>query len=521
MVHGEAGVGKTALLNEAFGSVSGLRVVRAAGVESEMELPFAGLQQLCVSMLGYLEHLPLPQADALRTAFGLIEGPPPDRFLLGTAFLSLLSEAAAQRALAFAALRIQAEGVLLAFAAREPGQDFDGIPGFMVGGLRDLDARALLRSVVPWPLDEQVRERILAETRGNPLALLELPRGRSPAELAGGFGLPHELPLAGRIQESFLRRVEELPQATWLMVLLAAAEPAGDAALVWRAAARLGLARDAIVSAEAAGLLKIGGRVVFRHPLVRSAVYRASPPDDRRRVHVVLAAATDPDLDPDRRAWHLAQAALGPDEDVAAELERSAGRAQGRGGLAAAAAFLERATAVTPEPSRRVERALAAAQAKYQAGAFDAALRLVAIAESGPLNELQRAHVELLRGQIAFALGRGSDAQPLLLSAARRLEPLDQRLARETYLEALSAVFFPGLLASGESVLEPAQAAKAAPPSSQPPRGSDLLLDGLALLITEGYAAGTPTLKMAVTAFRGEDIHSEQGHRWLSLASRV
>ncbi|HEX3307418.1 MAG TPA: ATP-binding protein, partial [Streptosporangiaceae bacterium] len=345
MVHGEAGVGKTALLNEAFGSVPDLRVVRAAGVESEMELPFAGLQQLCVSMLDHLGHLPLPQADALRTAFGLIEGPPPDRFLIGLAVLSLLSEAAAQRplvcvvddcqwldqasaqALAFAARRIQAEGVLLAFAAREPGQDFDGIPGFMVGGLRDLDARALLRSVVPWPLDEQVRERILAETRGNPLALLELPRGRSPAELAGGFGLPHELPLAGRIQESFLRRAEELPEATWLMVLLAAAEPAGDAALVWRAAARLGLARDAIVSAEAAGLLKIGGRVVFRHPLVRSAVYRASPPDDRRRVHVVLAAATDPDLDPDRRAWHLAQAAIGPDEEVAAELERSAARA--------------------------------------------------------------------------------------------------------------------------------------------------------------------------------------------------
>jgi len=548
MVHGEAGVGKTALLNEAFGSVSDLRVVRAAGVESEMELPFAGLQQLCVSMLGHLEHLPLPQADALRTAFGLIEGPPPDRFLIGLAVLSLLSEAAAQRplacvvddcqwldqasaqALAFAARRIQAEGVLLAFAAREPGQDFDGIPGFMVGGLRDLDARALLRSVVPWPLDEQVRERILAETRGNPLALLELPRGRSPAELAGGFGLPHELPLAGRIQESFLRRAEELPEATWLMVLLAAAEPAGDAALVWRAAARLGLARDAIVSAEAAGLLKIGGRVVFRHPLVRSAVYRASPPDDRRRVHVVLAAATDPDLDPDRRAWHLAQAAIGPDEEVAAELERSAARAQGRGGLAAAAAFLDRAAQLSLDPAPQARRALAAAQAKYLAGAPEAAGRLLLTAEAGPLGELERSQVDMIRAQIAYSQNRGRDAPALLLRAARRLEPLDLRMARQTYLDAVLAGHFAGRLAPG-SLREAAQAARRVPPApgpavagtpaAGPAAASDLLLDGLATALTGGYAAGVPTLKQAVRGFRGGGATPEEQLRWLWPAAHV
>ena len=538
MVHGEAGVGKTALLSEAFGAAPGLRVVRAAGVESEMELPYAGLQQLCVSMLDHLGHLPKPQADALRTAFGLIEGPAPDRFLVGLAVLSLLSEAAAQgplvcvvddcqwldrtsaQALAFAARRIQAEGVLLAFAAREPGQDFDGIPGFMVGGLRDLDARALLRSVVPWPLDEQVRERILAETRGNPLALLELPRGRSPAELAGGFGLPHELPLAGRIQESFVRRVEELPQATWLMVLLAAAEPAGDAALVWRAAARLGLARDAIVSAEAAGLLKIGGRVVFRHPLVRSAVYRASPPDDRRRVHVVLAAATDPDLDPDRRAWHLAQAAIGPDEEVAAELERSAARAQGRGGLAAAAAFLDRAAQLSLDPAPLARRALAAAQAKYLAGAPEAAGRLLLTAEAGPLGELERSQVDMIRAQIAYSQNRGSDAPALLLRAARRLEPLDLRMARQTYLDAVLSGHFAGRLAPG-SLREAAQAARRVPPAPGPAAASDLLLDGLATALTGGYAAGVPTLKQAVRGFRGGGATPEEQLRWLWPAAHV
>ncbi|HEX4670841.1 MAG TPA: LuxR C-terminal-related transcriptional regulator, partial [Solirubrobacteraceae bacterium] len=389
----------------------------------------------------------------------------------------------------------------------------------VVEGLRNGDARALLGSVLRVPLDERVRERLVAETRGNPLALLELPRGLTPAELAGGFGLPDAPGLSGRIEASFRRRFAGLPAETQRLLLVAAAEAVGDPVLVWRAAGRLGIGVQA--AADTDGLLAIGARVTFRHPLVRSAVYRAASPDERQAVHRALADATDGEADPDRRAWHLAQSTPGLDEDVASELERSAGRAQARGGVAAAAAFLERACVLTPEPPHRASRALAAAQAKHQAGAFDPALRLVAIAESGPLNELQRAQVELLRGQIAFSLGRGSDAQPLLLEAAKRLEPLDQRLARDTYLEALSAVFFPGLLASGESVLETAQAARAAPPGSQPPRASDLLLDGLALLITEGYAAGTPTLKMAVKAFRGEDIRTEQGHRWLSLASRV
>ena len=539
VMHGEPGVGKTALLEYAVESAAGLRVVRVAGVESEMELAFAALQQLCAPMLGQLGGLPDPQRAALGVAFGLDTGAAPDRFLVGLAVLSLLSEVAEQQpllcvvddaqwldrasaqVLAFVARRLLAEPVALVFAAREPGEELRGLPELAVGGLAEGDARELLGSVVGGPLDERVRDRIVAETRGNPLALLELPRGVTPAELAGGFGLP-DVPGSSRgIEDSFRRRVEVLPAATQRLMLVAAAEPAGEPALVWRAAERLGIGAGAVAPAADAGLLTIGERVTFRHPLVRSAVYRAAAPAERRAVHQALAGATDPQADPDRRAWHLAQATSGPDEDVAAELERSAGRAQARGGLAAAAAFLERSAALTLDPARRAGRALAAAQAKYQAGAFEATLRLVATAEAGPLDELQRARADLLRGQIAFSSSRGSDAPPLLLKAARQLEPLDSRLARETYLDALVAAIFAGRLALGGGMREVAEAARAAPPPPGPPRGPDLLLDGLALLVTEGYPAGAPVLRQAVRAFRGTDVSAEEGLRWLWLASHV
>jgi DNA-binding CsgD family transcriptional regulator len=537
VVSGDAGVGKTALLESAIESASGFRIARAAGVESEMELAFAALQQLCAPMLERLDRLPSPQQDALGVAFGLRAGNAPDRFLVGLAVLSLFSEVAEEQplvcvvddaqwldrasaqALVFVARRLLAESVALVLVTREPSEELTGFQELVVEGLRNGDARALLRSAVRGPLDERVRERIVAETRGNPLALLELPRGLTPAQLAGGFGLPDAPGLSGRIEDSFGRRLAGLPADTQRLLLVAAAEPVGDPVLVWRAAGRLGIGVQA--AAETDGLLAIGASVTFRHPLVRSAVYRAASLEERQAVHRALADATDPEVDPDRRAWHLAQATPGFDEDVASELERSAGRAQARGGLAAAAAFLERASALTLEPSSRARRALAAARAQHQAGAFDAALRLVAIADSGPLDELQRAQVDLLRGQTAFALSPGSDAPLLLLKAAERLEPLDQRLARETYLEALTAVLFASRLASGASVLETARAARAAPPASHPPRASDLLLDGLALLITEGCATGTPTLKAAVTAFRGGDISGGEGHRWLWLAAHV
>jgi DNA-binding CsgD family transcriptional regulator len=536
VVHGEPGVGKTALLEYAIGSASDLRVLRAVGVESEMELAFAALQQLCAPMLDRLGRLPGPQHAALATAFGLSEGVAPDRFLVGLAVLSLLSEVAEERpllcvvddaqwldrasaqALAFVARRLLAESVAMVFATREPTEEFRGLPELVVHGLRHDDARELLTSVIRGPLDELVGERIVAETRGNPLALLELPQGLTPAELAGGFGLGGTLPLSGRIEESFQWRLEALPAETQRLLLVAAAEPVGDPVLVWRAATRIGVSVEAGDPAAAAGLLEFGGRVRFRHPLMRSAVYRSALPGDRRRVHHALAEATDPEVDPDRRAWHRAQATPGPDDDVAAELERSAGRAQARGGLAAAAAFLERAAGLTPEPARRAERALAAAQAKQQAGAPDAALELLAIAEEGPLDELRRARVDLLRAQIAFAVNRGSDAPPLLLRAAKRLEPLDAALARETYLDAFGAAMFAGRLATGSGLLNVATTARAAPSSSQPPRAPDLLLDGLARRFTDGYAAGTPMLKRALGAFRSKDLPREEGLRWLWLA---
>jgi DNA-binding CsgD family transcriptional regulator len=530
---GEPGVGKTALLDYAIESAPDLRIVRAIGIESEMELAFAGLHQLCVPMLGRLERLPDPQREALQTAFGLSPGAAPDRFLVGLAVLSLLSEAAEEQpllcvaddaqwldrasaqALAFAARRLLAESVAVVFATREPSEELRGLPELVVGGLGDSDARELLASVVRGPLDERVRDRIVAETRGNPLALLELPRGRSPAELAGGFGLPDAVALPGRIEESFQQRIEALPAESRRLLLLAAAEPVGDPALFRRAAERIGLSGDALEPAEAEGLLKLGASVRFRHPLVRSAVYRAAPLVERQQVHRALAEVTDPELDPDRRAWHRAQAVVGPNENVAAELERSADRAQERGGLAAAAAFLERSVGLTPDPACRALRALAAAHAKHLCGAPDVALRLLATADAGPLDEFGRRRVDLLRAQVTFASSRGSDAPPLLLQAAKRLEPMDLGLARETYLDALSAAMFLGRLGASVGVVEAAQAALAAP-KPHSPRASDLLLDGLATRFTRGYAAGAPMLKRALTASPGRTISSEDALRWMA-----
>ena len=528
VLRGEPGVGKSSLLTYASAAASGIRVARAAGVDSEMELAFAGLHQLCGPMLDRIDHLPPPQRDALGTAFGLAAGPGQDRFLLGLAVLSLLSEVAAEQplvclvddvqwldrasvdTLAFVARRLYAESVALILVTRDLTDDLTGLPEQVIDGLDEDEARALLDSVAGGPLDERVRDRILAETRGNPLALTELPRGLTAAELAGGFALP-AAPLSGRIEASFRQRFEKLPEHTRRLVLAAAAEPVGDAALLWRACARLGIGADAAAPAEAAGLFEIGARVAFFHPLARSAVYRGATPDERRAVHRALAEATDPVHDPDRRAWHRAEAAAGPDEDVAAELEHSAGRAQARGGLAAAAAFLERSAALTADPGRRSERALAAAQAKYEAGATDAAQQLLAIAELGQLDELQRARVERLRARLAFAQRRGGDAAPLLLQAARRLERLDATLARETYTEALGAALTTG---RREWLEEACRALHAAPP---PARAVELLMTGQALMLTDGPAAGVPLLRRALQAFRSEPLSGEEKLRELAV----
>jgi DNA-binding CsgD family transcriptional regulator len=535
VMHGGAGVGKTALLDCAVEAARGFRTARTSGIEAEMELPFAAVQQLCSAFLELMDRLPQPQHEALGVAFGLITGPAPNPFLVGLAVLGLLAEAADEqplacvvddaqwldsastRALAFVAHRLLAEKLALVFATRELGDALAGLPDLRVEPLGRRDARALLESVLPARLDERVLERIVAETRGNPLALLELPRGLSPTQLAGGFGVPATVPLSASIEEGYTQRLARLPRDARRLLLVAAADPVGDPALVWRAAERLGIPQSAADTVESEDLLALSPRVVFRHPLVRSAVYGAARLNERREVHRALAEATDPEVDPDRRAWHRAQAAATPDEEVACELERSAGRAQARGGLAAAAAFLERSIALTVDPARRVDRALAATQANLYAGAFDEALRLLPVAEAGSPDELQQAQAELLRGQIAFSSNIGSDAPPLLLSAARRLERFDVDLARETYLDAWGAAWFAGSLATAGDLFEVSRAARSAPPSTHPSQPFDLLLDGLALLITEGRAAAALALRRASNAFVAAEIPAENGFRWAAL----
>ncbi len=540
IVRGEAGVGKTALLEYAAGRASGFRVARAAGAEAEMELAFAGLHQLCAPLLAGSDGLPGPQRDALLTAFGEQDGGPPDRFLVAVAVLTLLAEAAEERpllcviddaqwlddataqALGFVARRLLAERIALVFGVREPSDDrrFAGLAELVVDGLGEDDARLLLASAIRGRLDERVRDRIIAEARGNPLALLELPRGLMPEDLAGGYSLPDAKPLAGQIEQSFLRRLQPLPLDSQRLVLTAAAEPVGDVTLLWRAAQRLGIDAAAAVPAEAAGLIEIGSRVRFRHPLVRSAAYRAATVPERQAAHRALAEATDPEADPDRRAWHRAHAAAAPDEAVAAELERSADRALRRSGLAAAAAFLQRAAELTPDPERRADRALAAAQAKLDVAAPVTASDLLMTAELGALDDLRRARLERLRAQIAFRWRRGSDASPMLLDAARRLEPLDARLARETYLDAIAAAMHAGGLGRGASVRETAAHAAGGPPAGQPPSATDLLLDGLVTRFTEGYAAGLTALRRALEAF-GAVREGDGDAHWIWLACRL
>jgi DNA-binding CsgD family transcriptional regulator len=544
ILRGEAGIGKTTLLEYLASKASGFRILRAAGVESEMELPFAGLHQLCTTILPHLAHLPAPQRDALGTAFGLHPSAAADRFLVGLAVLSLLSRIAEERplvcliedaqwldrasaqVLGFVARRLLAEPLAMVFAVREPAEELElaNLPIMVIGGLNDSDARVLLDSVIPGRIDERVRDRIVAESRGNPLALLELPHGRTAAELAGGFGLPGAGPLGSVIEQSFLRRVRSLPHEAQQLLLTAAAEPLGDVPLLWRAAQRLGITEDAATAAESAGLIELGFRVRFRHPLVRSATYRAATASQRQEVHRALAEATDSETDPDRRAWHRAQATIRTNEAVAAELERSADRAQARGGIAAAAAFLERASELTPDRARRAARALAAAQAKFEAGAPTTADQLLAAAEIGPLDELQRARVARLRGEIVFARSRGNEAPPLLLGVAKGLEPLDPGLARETYLEALGAAIFAGRLSRRPGLREAAWSARAAARTGAAldhPRAMDLLLKGLAERFTEGFVAGLPPLKRALLAFREADRRDAQQTRWLWLACRV
>ncbi|HEX6021777.1 MAG TPA: AAA family ATPase, partial [Solirubrobacter sp.] len=539
VVCGEAGVGKTALLDHAADRAAGhVRIERITASQSEMELAYAGLQQLCGHMTSASAHLPGPQREALEAAFGLREASAPSPFLVGLAVLGVLTEVAGDRALlcivddaqwldeasahaiAFAARRLDAEGVAIVLAMRTVDDQFADLPRLAVEGLSDDDARELFRQAFPGAIDLRVRDQLIAEARGNPLALRELPRALSAAEIAGGFPLTSSVPLESRIEQSLIAQLEPLPEATRRLLLLAAADPTGDPGLLWRASAALGLGTENLDIAERADALVVGTRVGFRHPLVRSAVYRSASPEDRRRVHAALAEATSVERDPDRRAWHRASATLRPDEDVAADLERSAVRARTRGGAAAAAAFLERAAELSTAPNRRAQRLIAAAEAKHDAGAPAAALRLLDSARDQPLTALQEATIARLRARAAYALRRDRSATRLLLDAARGLEDLDPALARDTYVEALAAAVHGGRLGDADVVADVAQAILRATADDESERPLDLLLRGQALLAAEGHAAALPTLSRALRAFTDQPPDALAMH-WLWFASRT
>jgi DNA-binding CsgD family transcriptional regulator len=540
VVRGDAGVGKSALLRYVAEHAADFRIAEIAGVECEMELAYAGLHQLCAPLLGQLHVLPEPQRVALGIAFGLTSGNAPDPFLVGLATLTLLAQVADDRplmcliddaqwfddasgqVLGFVARRLGAESIAMIFAVREwrDSRPFAGLPEVVIEGLSPSDARALLATVVPGRLDTSVRDRIVAETGGNPLALLELPRGMSSAELAAGLGLPNARGVTAQIEEHYIKRIQALPRSTQRLMLLAAADAVGDATTVWKAAENLGIPADAALAAADEQLLEIRTHVNFRHPLVRSAVYRGASADDRRAVHRALAEATDPQKDADRRAWHRAHAAAGPDEEIADELEVCAGRAQTRGGLVAAAALLERSARLSSDLTTRVERLLSAAQAKLQAGAFEGASSLLAEAEFETNDEFARARIDLLRGLVASASNAGSEASLQLLKAARRLEPIDVGLARQTYLDAWGAALFAGHLASPNGdIVEVSRAARAVPRPRQSMGPFDELLDGFAILITDGRDAAAPLLQRAVSALVAGDGTAEDWLHWGVLAA--
>jgi DNA-binding CsgD family transcriptional regulator len=534
VLRGEPGIGKTKLLDYAVNRASGMRLARVTAIESEMELGFAAVHQLLIPFLPALSHLPVPQREALSSALGLAGDAAPDRFMVGLAVLTLLAGAASERpllvvvddaqwldqvsaeVLAFVARRVYADSIVFLFAVREPAERrmaLGGLTEVRVPGLADGAARDLLASVAEGPLDNAVGARIVAETGGNPLALMELSAELTEGQLTGSSVLPEPLPVGSRLQQRFLRQVRALPAETQALLLLAAADPSGNADLLWRAAGGLGLTVSAAAPAETQRLLTVAPRVEFRHPLIRSAVYHGAPVTRRRQAHRALAAATDPQLDADRRAWHLAGAAAAPDEQVAAELERCAERARRRGGFAASAAFLARAAELTPDPGERPARRLAAAADELAAGTPGRAQALLEQATPELRGPLERAMAQRLEGTIRVTLGQGHETLPVMLAAAQALVPLDLRLGRDALLEAMEAAIFfrrPGSIEEPRLIALSAGEATAAPGFDQ--TTADLLLDGYTARFTDGYRAAVPHFRRAVTALRaGGDI------RWFML----
>ena len=542
VVRGDAGIGKTALIDTMLAQLSDLRAIHTNGAESEMELAYAGLQQVCVPLLDLLGQLPRPQHDALSVALGLSERDGvPDQLLVGLALLTLLAEAGTQQptvcviddahwvdrasmaALAFAARRLLADRVIMVFGTRQPIDLLNGLPELTLRGLDDSNARTLLGAVVPGRLSERARASIIAESRGNPLAILELNHAMTPGELAGGYGLARAKSISARIEDTFLQQFRKLPSPTRTLLLIAAAEPTGESYWLWEAARCLGIDLHAAEPAENAGLISLGDRIRFRHPLVRSAIYGNATLAERRSAHGALAQVITDRRSADHRAWHRAHAAEAPDEDIAAELELAAEQARARGGTAAAAAFLAQAVEATPNPRRRAQRAMDAANAKLDVGALDVAASLLERATELTSNEAVGARADLLRAKLAFAARRGRDGPPLLLAAAERLAPIDAALSRETYLEALMYAMIVGRFTTDESAspANVARKARLAPPAAEPITPVDLMLDGLIVRYTDGYVAAAPMLKRAIAAFLKEDGGAVVDPKWHSITNRV
>lgn len=543
VLRGGPGVGKTALLGYAIDSASDLQLCGAAGVEAEISLDFGALYQLLVPFLPRIADLGPPQRHALRVAFGLEEGPPPSRFLVGLAALMVLSHAAKDQpvlclvddaqwldagsanALAFAARRLYADrvGMIVTFGDwetfPEPAtlQVFEGLPAMVVGGLPDAEAAELLCRAAGAHLDEQVTRRILADTQRNPLALAELGAQFTADQLAGRASLPEPIPLSQRLEQRFLRQVRDLSEDTQAFLLLAGADIAGDRVGLWRAASLAGIDADAAAAAaEAAGLVGLSGSSVwFRHPLIRSAVYHGATDAQRRAAHLELAEAGDFDsaAGRSRRAWHRAAAAVAPDEGIAAGLEEAAERESARGGYAARAALLRRAVELTPDDGRRARREVALAEAELIRGHPDTARDMVTGALPRLADDRQRGLAKRLNGAILFATGNAAAAADALAEASQMLAP-DAGAARDTILEATRAAVWAGPAQTRKIT----NAARSFPGvSGSEPAASDLFLEGWRVRFTAGYSQAVAPLRAAAAALRADDLDPATGLQWFEM----
>jgi DNA-binding CsgD family transcriptional regulator len=542
VLRGEPGVGKSALLAYAGQHAEDTQVVRMVAVESEKNLGFAAVHQLLMPFLPFGDRLPEPQCRALGVAFGLVSGPPADRFLVGLAVLTLLSDVAETRPvlcvvddaqwldaesadlLSFVARRLLADRVGLLFGIRETADAEEprllDLPSLRISGLPEQAAHELLATSISQPIDPSVAARIVAETEGNPLALVEAARELDWDQLGGRAPLPDPLPVGHRLELTFRRRVRELPPDTQALLLLAAACAPGQGHLLWQAAAELGIPESASLPAEAAGLVDFSPQARFSHPLIRSAVYHGATATERRLAHRALASASDPELDVVSRAWHLAAAATRRDEGVAAELDAAARRTRSRGGYAATAVLLERAAQLTPAAESRAERQLAAAETHVLAGTMDRADVLAVEATRGLRNPLSAAQATHLRGRIQAACGRVAEAVVALVNAAERLRLLDPHAAREALLSALESAAFAGWASSALLLEEIARTAGRLPPTGDPPDSvPNLLLRAHTARLTRGYAAGVPAMRAAVLAVLGEDLDADLVLRHFELTT--